>query len=85
MFPSLTPSLKPIKKKKKALAGVAQWIECQPKGLQVNSWSGYIPWLRARSPFGGVREATDQCFSPSLSPSLPLSLKIKKKKKEELN
>ena len=33
-------------------------------GCRFDPWSGYL------------REATDQCFSPSLSPSLPLSLKI---------
>ena len=53
-----------------------------------------MPGLQAGSPVGDVREATNccfsyaLCFSPSLSPSFPLSLKInkilkKKKKKEE--
>ena len=43
-----------------ALAGVAQWIECGPqtKGLQFNSQSGHMPGLQARSPAGGMWEAT---------------------------
>ena len=38
-----------------------------------------MPGLQASSPLGGVQEATTHwCFSPSLCPSLPLSLKISK-------
>ena len=58
--------------KKQHLAGVAQWTECRPANKRV---AGLIPslelmpGLRARSPVGGVREATTHwCFSPSLSP-----------------
>ena len=45
--------------------------------------SGHIPGLQARSPVGSLWEATNQCithwcFSPSLSSSLPFSLKINK-------
>ena len=47
--------------------------------------SGPMPGLQARSLVWGLWEATDRCFSlahwclsPSLSPSLPLSLKINK-------
>ena len=61
-----------------ALAGVAQWIEhgLWTKGLLFHSQSGHVSGLQARSPAGGVREATTHgCFFP-LSPSLPLSLKI---------
>ena len=56
-------------------AGVAQWIEHWPMNQKVaNSiWSGPMPGLWARSAVGGVQEATNQCFSPSLSPSLLLS------------
>ena len=59
---------------------------CEPKGRQFNSQSGHMPGLLARSPVGGTREATTHwCFSPSLSPSLPLfknnNNKIFKKKK----
>ena len=51
----------------------------EPKGHWFNSQSGYMPQLRAMSPVGGVQEtATHWCFSLSLSPSLPLSLKINK-------
>ena len=34
---------------------------------------------------GHIQEATDQCFSPSLSPSFPFSLKIKNKIFKKLN
>ena len=42
-----------------ALPGVAQWIEwiaCEPKGRQFDSY--HMPELRTRSPVGGAREAT---------------------------
>ena len=80
--------------KSPALAGVAQWIERRPANQSV---AGLIPsqgtWLGcgARSPAGGVWEATTHwCFSPSLSPFFPFSLKINKyylykKKKTILN
>ena len=46
----------------------------EPKGHQFNSQSEHMPGLQARSLVGGTREATTHwCFSPSLSPSLPLS------------
>ena len=70
-----------------ALAGVAQWIELQTeaKGRQFNSQSGHMSGLQARSPVGGVQEATNQSISCTsvflfLSFSLPspLSLKINK-------
>ena len=62
------------------LAGVAQWTECWPANQRVvASIPALIPGLGARSPVGGTREATTHgCFSPSLSPCLPLSLKINK-------
>ena len=45
----------------------------------VRSQSGLMPGLWARSLVWGTREATTHWyFSPSLSPSLPLSLKISK-------
>ena len=53
--------------------------DCELKGHQFNSQSGHRPGLQARSPVGGAWEATTHwCFSPSLSPSLLFSLKIKK-------
>ena len=59
-----------------ALAGVAQWIECQPENQRVTSWIpsvGHVPELQARSAAGGGREATTHgYFFPSLF-SLPLS------------
>ena len=68
------------KKSHGALAGVAQWTECQPVNQRV---AGSIPsqgtclGCGPGSLVGGAREATTHwCFSPSLS--LPLSLKINK-------
>ena len=61
---------------------------CEPKGHWFDSQSGHMPGLQARSPIGGMQEATTHwCFSPSLSPSLPLSLKTNKYKilKKEKN
>ena len=49
-----------LEKEDGALAGVAQWIECQacePKGGWLDSQSGPMPGLQARSPVGGAREA----------------------------
>ena len=70
-----------VKKMYIALAGVAQWIECWPVTQRVASSIpslGHMPGLWARSPVGGALVATTYpCFSSSLSPSLPLCLKIK--------
>ena len=52
---------------------------CKLKGRQLDSQSGHIPGLLARSPVGGVREATDQWIFLYFPPSLPLSV-LKKKK-----
>ena len=53
------------------------------KGRWFNYQLGHMPELWARSLVGGMRGATDvslshSCFSPSLSPPLPLMLKINK-------
>ena len=57
--------------------GSVDWASaCEPKGHRFDSWSGHMPGLWARSPVGGARG--NQCFSPCLSPSFPLSLKINK-------
>ena len=55
--------------------GSVDWmLACKPKGHQFNSQSRHMPGLQARSPVRGTQEATTHwCFSPSLSPSLPLS------------
>ena len=60
--------------------GSVDWVlACEPKRSRFDSQSGHTPGLQARSPVGGAREAaTHWYFSPSLSPSLPLSLKINK-------
>ena len=51
----------------------------EPKGHWFDSQSGHMPGLPARSRVGGMWEATTHwCFSPSLSPSLLLCLKINK-------
>ena len=49
-----------IRKAKRALDGMPQWIECQPVNQRVTSsnLSGYLPGLQARSPVGGAQEAT---------------------------
>ena len=73
--------------------GLVDWaLACELDGCRFDSRWGCMLGLWARSPVGGVWEATDWCFSctyffPSLSPSLPLSLKINKifkKSPEEL-
>ena len=60
-----------------ALAGVAQWIKCWPANQRVTgliSSLRHMPGLQSRSPVGGTQDTTTHCyFSPSLSPSLPLS------------
>ena len=60
--------------------GSVDWVPaCEPKCCQFDSQSGHMPGLQARSPWGGTREATTHwCFSPCVSPSFPLSLKINK-------
>ena len=60
--------------------GSVDWVwACKPKGCQFDSQSGYMSVLQARSPVGGVQEATTHwCFFPSLSPYRPLSLQINK-------
>ena len=58
-----------------ALTGVAQWVGHRPanrKAAQLDSQSGHMPGLQARSPVEGVQETTVRSFSPSLSSSLPL-------------
>ena len=58
--------------------GSVGWaLACELKGHWFDSWSGHIPGSRA-----SVQEATNQCFSPSLAPSLPFSLKMTKEKRE---
>ena len=61
--------------------GSVDWVPASlwTKGCQFNSQSGHMPGLQARTPVRGTWEATTHCcFSPSLSPSFPLSLKINK-------
>ena len=56
--------------------GSVDWmLACEPKGHQFDPQSGHMPGLWARSPVGGMWEATTYwCSSPSLSPSIPLCL-----------
>ena len=63
-----------------SLTGMVLWAGSSHKAErhQFSSRSGYMPGLRARSPVGGLQKATNECFPPSLFPSLPLSLKINK-------
>ena len=64
-----------------ALAGVAQWIECWPVNQTVaDSIPSQGTCLGCRSgPQLGVCERQPHIDVPSLSPSFPLSLKVKKK------
>ena len=70
-----------------ALTGVAQLVGCRSAKWKA---AGSIPRQGAYLGFGfcpqsgRVRQAIDQCFSPSLSPSLPLSLKITWKRKRKV-
>ena len=68
-----------------ALAGVARWIACWPADWKVTSVPSQGTRLGCgpKSPVGGMQDTTNRCishlmFSPSLSPSLPLSLKRNK-------
>ena len=85
-------STKLHKDSKMALPGVAQWIEHRPVNQNVagsipsQSTAQLVPGQRARSPVGGMQEATNLCFTHtlmflSLSPFLPLSLTISEFKK----
>ena len=58
--------------------GSVDWVpDWEPKGHRFDSQSGHMPGSQARSPVWGAWEATTHwCVSSSLSPSLPLSLKI---------
>ena len=55
--------------------GSVDWVlACKPEGHWFDSQSGHMPELQARSPVGGVQEATTHwCFSLSLSFLSPLS------------
>ena len=56
------------------------WAQAyKPKNCWFDSQSVHMPGLQARSPVGGAQEATTHwCFSPSLFPSPPVSLKLNK-------
>ena len=44
--------------------GSVGWLlSSKPKGHQFDSWSEHMPGFWARSLVGGLREATDPCFS----------------------
>ena len=67
--------------------GVVQWIGCRPANLKVASsipdWGTCLgcepsPWLGACERHPIDVSLAHQCFSPSLSPSFPLSLRINK-------
>ena len=52
---------------------------CEPRGRWFDSQSGHKPVFQALCPVEGAWEATTHwCFSPSLPPSFPLSLKMNK-------
>ena len=58
--------------------GSVDWVPaCQPKNHRFDAQSGHMPGFRARSPVSGTQEPIIHwSFSPSLSPSLPLSKNI---------
>ena len=60
--------------------GSVDWVlVCEPNGCRFDSQSGHMIEFWTRSLLGGTQEATTySCFSSSLSPSLPFSLKINK-------
>ena len=59
--------------------GSVDWAPaCKPKGYWFDSQSGHMPGLQARSPVGGMREATSQCLSLSFSLPSPLMKNNKK-------
>ena len=53
-------------------------VGCEPKGRWVDSQSVHMPGLWVRSPVGGRARGNHTLIFLSLSPSLPLSLKINK-------
>ena len=54
--------------------GSGDWAPaCEPKGHQFNSQSGHMPVLWARSPVGGMQEATNIDISLPLFLPSPLS------------
>ena len=65
---------------KLALAGVAQWIErgLQTRGLLVRFPVRAQAWVAGQVPSGGHVRGNHTLIFLSLSPSLPLSLKINK-------
>ena len=69
-----------FKDKTHALAGVSQWLNTglQSKGSLVQFPVRAHAWVAGQVPSRGDTQGatTHWCFSPSLSPSLPLSLKI---------
>ena len=56
--------------------GSMDWVRaCETKGHWFASQSDHMPRLWARSPVGSIQEATTHwCYSPPLSPPLPLSI-----------
>ena len=64
--------------------GSVDWVPaCEPKGCQLDSHSGHLPGLWARSPGGGLRETTNYNVSlPLYLPPFP-SLKMNKIFKKE--
>ena len=62
------------------LVWLSGWVLAfEPKGRWFDSQSEHMPGVQARSPVWGVREETTHWhFSTSLTPSLPLCLKINK-------
>ena len=57
---------------------------CKPKGHWFHAQSRTHAWVAGQVPSRGVQEETTHwCLSPSLSPPLPLCLKIQKKRQDK--
>ena len=64
---SLPSSLFKSNGQKNALNGVAQWVGPLQTERSLDSQSGHIHGIWARSLVGGMCEATDKCFSHTLT------------------
>ena len=67
-------------KAKTALAGVAQWTECQPANQRFIGWILSQGTCLGQVPSLGRSRGNHTIMSPSLYSSLPLTLKITKNK-----
>ena len=74
------PKINLLKKKERALAGVAQWTEYQPVNQRFIGWILSQGTCLGQVPSLGRSRGNHTIMSPSLYSSLPLTLKITKNK-----